>query len=281
MTVALAGAFACALAVTSLVLAPAFRLPTFTSPIVHPDRNALRDAGWTRSLLTWEAIRAGAALLGLAIAAVFSLPAIPAMAAGALATSIIARARAERAVRRARAATTRILRITEAAVRSNAGVPEALRRAIGGCDDRLAARPFAGALRAFDLGAPLDEALRDAREASSDPRVRVALDTLALGVASRLPGDRAGALVSAVADRLAFHERLDDEVRARAGGLQVQVIVLAALVPALTIYLAVTVPSLASVLGSTLGKLVLIPAALLLEAIGILVSRRAVNGALR
>jgi Flp pilus assembly protein TadB len=281
MTLALVGAFAVALAVTTLALAPAFRIPTLALRLTHPDRDALRDAGWTRSLVAWEAIRAGTAMLGLLIAIAFSLPALPAIAVGALATSIHARVRAEGAVRRARGATTRILRMTEAALRSNAGVPEALRRAIGGNDDRLAARPFAAALRAFDLGAPLDEALRSAGEATSDLRVRVALDTLALGIASRLPGDRAGALVSAVADRLAFHERLDEEVRARTSGLQLQVIVLAALVPVLTIYLAATVPSLGTVLGSAFGKLVLIPAAVLLEVIGIFVSRRAVSGALR
>jgi len=171
--------------------------------------------------------------------------------------------------------------MTEAALRSNAGVPEALRRAIGGTEDRLAVRPFAAALRAFDLGAPLDDALRRAAGATADPRVRVALDTLALGIASRLPGERAGALVAAVADRLAFHERLEEDVRARTNGLQLQVILLAGLVPALTIYLSYTVPSLGSTLGSSLGKLVLIPAAVLLEAVGILASRRAVNGVLR
>jgi len=281
MTLALEGALACALAVTSLALAPAFRAPVLAMPIAHPDRDALRDAGWTRSLLTWEATRAGATLLALVIAVALSLPPIPAMVAGAIAPSMAARMRADRAGRRARGATTRMLRVTEAALRSNAGVPEALRRAIGGTEDRLAVRPFAAALRAFDLGAPLDDALRRAAGATADPRVRVALDTLALGIASRLPGERAGALVAAVADRLAFHERLEEDVRARTNGLQLQVILLAGLVPALTIYLSYTVPSLGSTLGSSLGKLVLIPAAVLLEAIGILASRRAVNGVLR
>ncbi|TMG55953.1 MAG: hypothetical protein E6H84_05050 [Chloroflexi bacterium] len=281
MTLALEGALACALAVTSLALAPAFRAPVLAMPIAHPDRDALRDAGWTRSLLIWEATRAGATLLALVIAVALSLPPIPAMVAGAIAPSMAARMRADRAGRRARGATTRMLRMTEAALRSNAGVPEALRRAIGGTEDRLAVRPFAAALRAFDLGAPLDDALRRAAGATADPRVRVALDTLALGIASRLPGERAGALVAAVADRLAFHERLEEDVRARTNGLQLQVILLAGLVPALTIYLSYTVPSLGSTLGSSLGKLVLIPAAVLLEAIGILASRRAVNGVLR
>ena len=137
MTLALEGALACALAVTSLALAPAFRAPVLAMPIAHPDRDALRDAGWTRSLLTWEATRAGATLLALVIAVALSLPPIPAMVAGAIAPSMAARMRADRAGRRARGATTRMLRVTEAALRSNAGVPEALRRAIGGTEDQM------------------------------------------------------------------------------------------------------------------------------------------------
>ena len=283
MTLALAGALACALAVASLALAPTFHIPRLALPVqfAHPDRDALRDSGWKRSLPAWESLRGLTALLAAVIAVALSFPAIPALIAGALAPSVGARMRAGRAVRRARGATTRILRMTEAALRSNASVPEALRRAIAGADDPLATRPFATALHAFDLGAPLDQALRAASGTTTDPRVRVALETLALGIASRLPGERAAALVAAVAERLAFHERLDEDIRARTNGVQFQVILLAALVPALSVYLAATVPALGATLGSGLGRLVLVPAALLLEAIGIVASRRIVGGALR
>ena len=179
-------------------------------------------------------------------------------------------------------ATTHLLRATEAALRSGASLPEALRRACGAAtEDRLARRPFVEALRAFDLGASLDQALRASVHRGTDSRSRMALETLAMGIASRLPYDRAGILVAAVADRLAFEERLDEEIRARTAGLRSQVALLAMVVPALAAYLALTVPSLAATLGQPIGLYVLIPAALALEAIGVIASRRAIEGALR
>jgi Flp pilus assembly protein TadB len=160
-------------------------------------------------------------------------------------------------------------------------LPEALRRAADASDDQLARQPFADALRAFDLGAPLDDALRTAAENATDERMRIALETLAIGIGSRLPGDRAGVLVAAVADRVAFDERLDEEVRARTSGLRAQVLLLAAIVPSIAAYLALTVPSLGATLTGPIGQTVLIPGAIALEVIGIVASRRAVDGAVR
>jgi len=161
-------------------------------------------------------------------------------------------------------------------LRSGASLPEALRRATEGTEDRLARRPFVDALRAFDLGAPLDRALRTAAHRSkSDARSQLAFETLAIGIESRLPYERAAILVAAVADRLAFEERLDEEVRARTGGLRAQVILLALVVPAIAAYLALTVPSLAATLGQPIGRFVLIPVAAVLEVVGVIASRRA------
>src|SRR5207244_778859 len=88
-------------------------------------------------------------------------------------------------------------RAAEAVLRSGGALPEALRRAVEASDDQLARQPFAEALRAFDLGAPLDEALRSAAAVTRDRRARMALETLAIGVALRLPGDRAGLVAAA------------------------------------------------------------------------------------
>jgi Flp pilus assembly protein TadB len=247
----------------------------------HPDARALDTAGWGRPLWQWEAARSACIAVATAVALATPIPAIPVMCAAAVAPSFVARARADDASRHARTAVARLLRATEAALRSGGALPEALRRTVVACDDRLARRPFADALRAFDLGAPLDVALASRAAAVSDRRVRMALDSLAIGVASRLPGDRAGGLVAAAADRLAFEERVDEEIRARTNGLRLQVFMLAALVPAIALYLAFTVPSLSAVLGGPLGRTLLVPAALALEAIGLLASRRAVEGALR
>jgi Flp pilus assembly protein TadB len=281
MSVAAAGAFAAALAVSCAVLAP-FARRSASLRMSHPDRRALDDANWRRPLWQWESLRAGC----MAAAAVLSLatpvPLGAALAAAAFAPSVVARSRAGAVRRRARSGTTHLLRATEAALRSGASLPESLRRACtAATEDRLARRPFVDALRAFDLGAPLDQALRESVREATDTRSRIALETLAMGIASRLPYDRAGILVSAVADRFAFDERLDEEIRARTAGLRSQVVLLALVVPAIAAYLAFTVPSLAATLGQPIGRFVLIPAAMALEVIGVIVSRRAIDGAHR
>lgn len=283
MSVAAAGALAVALAVSCAIFAPFAR--TRSLPAVslgHPDIRALDDANWRRPLWQWEALRAGCIVAGAMLSLAAPLPLVPIVAAGALAPSLLVRSRAATVRLRARLATTHLLRATEAALRSGASLPEALRRACeDASEDRLARRPFVEALRAFDLGAPLDQALRTSARRATDPRSRIALETIAIGIASRLPYDRAGILVAAVADRLAFEERLDEEVRARTGGLRAQVVLLALVVPAIAAYLALTVPSLAATLGQPIGRFVLIPAALALEVVGLIASRRAIDGARR
>ena len=278
MSIAVAGALAIALAVTCALVGPYARLRVPGSR--HPDARALVAGGWRRPLWQWEGVRAACTLVVLLLASAVGLPALAA-AAGLLAPSVLIRLRAEVAARRARIATTRLLRAAEAVLRSGGALPEALRRAVEASDDQLARQPFAEALRAFDLGAPLDEALRSAAAVTRDRRARMALETLAIGVALRLPGDRAGLLVAAVTDRLAFEERLDEEVRARTSGLRSQVLLLAALVPGIAAYLAVTVPSLGVTLSAPLGRTVLVPAAIALELLGIVASRRAVESVLR
>ena len=278
MSIAAAGALAVALAVTCALVSPieGLRMPRSE----HPDARTLTAAGWRRPLWQWEGIRAACILVALLLASALALPPLAGVA-GLVAPSVVIRLRADAAARRARVATTRLLRAAEAVLRSGGALPEALRRAVDASEDPLARQPFVDALRAFDLGAPLDETLRSSAAATRDRRARMALETLAIGVALRLPGDRAGLLVAAVTDRLAFEERLDEEIRARTSGLRSQVLLLAALVPGIAAYLAVTVPSLGVTLSAPFGRTILVPAAIALELLGIVASRRAVEGVLR
>jgi Flp pilus assembly protein TadB len=283
MSAAAAGALAAALSVSCVGFALFARTGSSSmSRVAHPDAGALDDANWRRPLWQWEALRAILIVAGAVLSLATPLPPVAVFAASALAPSLILRSRAAAARRQSRLATTHLLRATEAALRSGAALPEALRRACdGAAEDRLTRRPFVEALRAFDLGAPLDQALQASADRATDSRLRMALETVAIGIASRLSHDRAGILIAAVADRLVFEEHLDEEVRARTAGLRSQVLLLALVVPAIAAYLAFTVPSLAATLGQPIGRFILIPAALLLELIGLIASRRAVEGVRR
>lgn len=281
MSASLVGAIACGVTAAALVLSRTLRgrvSPGLGWP--HPDALALGDASWRGGLRAWEAVRA--ATIALAVVAVLSvgLP-LAAVVVAAAAPSIWIRLRAEAARDRARGATPRIVATTEAALRSGASLPEALRRGAEASGDALASRPVLAALRAFDLGAGLDAALVAAARGEHDDRARLALGTIALGVAERLPRDRFADLLAVVGDRLAFDEQLDGEVRARAGGARQQQRLLAVLVPAIALYLSFTMPTLAATLGAPLGRTVLVPLGAALEIAGIVLSRRVVRDALR
>jgi len=169
VSIAAAGALAVALAVTCALVSPieGLRMPRSE----HPDARTLTAAGWRRPLWQWEGIRAACILVALLLASALALPPLAGVA-GLVAPSVVIRLRADAAARRARVATTRLLRAAEAVLRSGGALPEALRRAVDASEDPLARRPFVDALRAFDLGAPLDEALRSSAAATRDRRAR-------------------------------------------------------------------------------------------------------------
>jgi Flp pilus assembly protein TadB len=266
-----AGAIATALAVTCLVLIPLGSSPMWESSMTHPERSILREAGWTRSLRTWELLRVTAIMCGLAVATTVGATALGLI--GALVPSIVARTLAARRRDERARQTVALLQMTLAGLRSGAGLTEALRLA-STSGPEVDFGPFAAALRAFDLGAPLDVALRDARGRTRDHRLIVGLDALSLCVAEQLPASRCVTLIASTVDRLLFEQRIAEDVRARTSGLRVQIVLLAALVPGLALYLALTVPGMAETLSTPLGRFVLMPLAATLEVIGILASRR-------
>ncbi|HEX9495237.1 MAG TPA: type II secretion system F family protein [Candidatus Limnocylindria bacterium] len=275
MTQGSIGAIAIAVTVAaaiSIPLAAAWR----PRPPVHPDAAALRDTGWRVSLAKWEAFRLAAVIAGVTVAAVLGLFPLAGVALGA-APSIIVRSRAAVARDRARRELPRLLAATHGMLRSGVALPQALRRAVAASGDAIARRPFEAALAQFDLGDPLDGSLRQAARDVTDPRVVSLLHTLALGVAERLPIDRAASLLELVAERADHDDRLDAEVRARAAGVRMQSYLLAGVVPAMALYLAATMPGLAATLGSGVGKSVLIPVAVALELAGIVLGRRIVR----
>jgi Flp pilus assembly protein TadB len=266
-----AGAIATGLAVTCLALVPLGSSRLWELSITHPERSLLDEAGWTRSLLTWECVRVFTIAFGLALASAMSAPALGLVAA--VVPSIVARTLAARRREKRARQTVALLQMTVAGLRSGAGLTEALRLA-STSEPECEFGPFAAALRAFDLGAPLDVALRGARAQTRDHRLTVGLDALSLCVAEQLPASRCVTLIANTIDRLVFEQRIADDVRARTSGLRVQIVLLAALVPGLALYLALTVPGMAEALTTPLGRFVLVPLAATLEVIGILASRR-------
>jgi Flp pilus assembly protein TadB len=274
MSSVMVGAIAMALAVTSLVLIPFGSVRVAGSWLAHPERTLLRESGWHRSLSEWEALRALATLGGVLLAGAAGFA--PVGLLGATVPSIVARlAVSRRRAERARE-TLAVLQMTVAGLRSGAGLVESLRLATASTRATQAG-PFAEAVRAFDLGAPLDAALAAGRAEAHERQVVLGIDALALCVAEQLSSSRCVSLIASTVDRLAFEQRIAADIRARTAGLRVQIVMLAALVPGLALYLVLTVPGLAETFAQPLGRFVLLPAAAILETVGILASRRVVS----
>jgi Flp pilus assembly protein TadB len=264
------GAIATALAVTCLVLIPLGSSRVWEPWITHPERSVLREAGWKRSWFAWECLRVITIICGLALANAMGAPALGLF--GAVVPSIVARTLAARRREERARRTVAQLQMTLAGLRSGASLTEAVRLAATSEAD-VEFGPFAAAVRAFDLGAPLDVGLRAARAQTRDRRLVVGLDALSLCVAEQLPASRCVTLIASTVERLLFEERIANDVHARTSGLRVQIVLLAAVVPGLALYLALTVPGMAETLTTPLGRFVLLPLAATLEAIGILASR--------
>lgn len=269
----LLGAIACAVSVwlaAAAVLAPS--APRTRWP--HPEGDRLRDAGWRWAAIRWEAARLcfGSAAASVAWAA--GLDPATALALGLLAPTLVLRARSDACRERAGHKALDQLRAVRAALASGASLAEAIRRGVASVTDDIASRPLRQVLREFSVGASLSDALRGAAS-EAQARLRPALLTLAIGVEERLPVPQLCQLVGAVVERLSFDEQLEAEVRARTSGVQLQIWGMAAIVPALALYLAGTVPIVGETLRSDLGTHVLIPAAAALELMGIALARRA------
>jgi Flp pilus assembly protein TadB len=245
----------------------------------HPDAGSLEDAGWRAGVRRWEGVRAAAMAVSATAALALGLPIVLAVVTGVL-PSVWIRVRAEGVRERARRCVGGMVVSAEAALRAGSSLPAALARAADGASEPIAARPLRDALHAFDLGAGLDIALLSAAERARDRRSELVLTTLALGIAERLPRERLADLLGALGERIAFEERLEEEVRARAAGARQQQWLLTALVPGIALYLALTMPALAATLGTDLGRFVLIPLAAALEVGGILLGRRVIRAGL-
>jgi len=278
VSLALAGAIALGTLVASLGLALAVGDRTLAR-LAHPDAEHLRRSGWRHGLRRWEGLRMASAMLGLLAGSLLGAP-LAGAALAALAPSAWVRLRAEAAADHAQRELTSILAATAGSLGSGLALPEALRRAVERSSDPLASAFLSEALRAFELGASLGDALERAAGRTRDARERLALGTLALGIAERLPRERLAELIGSIANRMRYEQELEDEVRARAAGARQQQRILALLVPALAAYLALTMPMLAAVLSGEVGRTFLIPAAAVLEGAGFLIGRRVVRGAL-
>ena len=215
----------------------------------------------------------------LFVALAILAPANAALQARSIVSTLRLRRRAARARRIGEASLVPALEAVLAA--SRAGLP--LRDALGVARERARgelAERITAAVTNEALGQPLADALADARRGARGS-LDALLGDLELCARARLHSERIAAFVEDQLGTHRFARELASDLAARTAGQRFQVWVLAAIVPALALYLAAMSPTLSEELRSPIGRYVFVPGGLLFEIAGIYLSRRVVERACR
>jgi Flp pilus assembly protein TadB len=177
--------------------------------------------------------------------------------------------------RRSEAEAPRLLQVILASLASGSTYLDALQEARARAADRWLRDDLDHVIAEFHLGVPLERSIAEVRTATAGRNLALIWDNLAICIANRIPAARAKGLLVELSSTVQFNVQVQQEVRARTSGQRAQIWLLALIVPGLFLYLRVLDGSLFDVLdATTVGRWVLMPAAVFLEVLGIALSFR-------
>jgi len=177
--------------------------------------------------------------------------------------------------RRTEAEAPRLLQVILASLASGSTYLEALQEARARATDRWLRDDLDRVIADFHLGVPLERSIAEVRSATAGRNLALIWDNLAICIANRIPASRAKGLFVELSATVQFNVQVQQEVRARTSGQRAQIWLLALIVPGLFLYLRMLDSSLFEVFdATTLGRWVLLPAAVFLEVLGIVLSFR-------
>ncbi|HEY8679015.1 MAG TPA: hypothetical protein VIN39_10330 [Candidatus Dormibacteraeota bacterium] len=130
-------------------------------------------------------------------------------------------------------------------------------------------------IQRFLLDVPLHDSMRELRARVATRNLALVWETLIICSANQLPTQAARTLFYELSVTVQFNVQLASEVRAKTSGQRLQIWLLAIIVPGMYLYLRLISPELLQALDQTvMGRYVLVPAAALLEMLGIYLSFR-------
>jgi Flp pilus assembly protein TadB len=177
--------------------------------------------------------------------------------------------------RRTEAEAPRLLQVLVAALAAGRTYLEALVEARSRITDRWLRDDLDHLIAQFHLDVPLERSIAEVRAATAGRNLALVWDNLAICVAHRIPASRAQGLLGELASTVQFNVQVQQEVHARTSGQRLQIWLLAAIVPGLFLYLRLVDRDFFAVLDDTLtGRLLLLPAAVCLEVLGVVLSFR-------
>ena len=122
---------------------------------------------------------------------------------------------------------------------------------------------------------PAVDALSEIRRRQAGRNLRLVFDSLIVLAATHQSTSAAAEVLTSLGEAARSNQSIARQAVAESRGLRIQAAILAIVIPALFLYLVVVNPELVAPVTSTpLGQLVLLPAAVVLEIVGILASWR-------
>jgi Flp pilus assembly protein TadB len=177
--------------------------------------------------------------------------------------------------RRTDAEAPRLLQVLVAALAAGRTYLDALVEARARMSDRCLRDDLDHVISRFHLDVPLDRSIAEVRAAAAGRNLALIWDNLAICAAHHIPAARAQGLLTELCSTVQFNVQVQQEVHARTSGQRLQIWLLAAIVPALFLYLRLVDRDFFSVLDDTAtGRYLLLPAAVLLEVLGVVLSVR-------
>ncbi len=177
--------------------------------------------------------------------------------------------------RRTEAEAPRLLQVILASLAAGRTYLEALEEARGRIHDRWLRSDLDHIVRQFHLDIPLETSVTEVRLLAAGRNLGLIWDNLAICIGNRIPAGKAKGLFAELSTTVQFNVQVQQEVKARTSGQRAQIWLLAAIVPGLFFYLRLINPEFFAVLDeTTVGRLVLFPAAVALEILGLVLSVR-------
>ncbi len=196
-------------------------------------------------------------------------------AAGLLLPKVYVRFLIRAHARRSEAEAPKLLQVLLANLSAGSTYLDALRQARLAAQDDWIREDLDFVIQRFLLDVPLETSIREIRARVGSRNLGLLWDNLAICCANRVPTQTARTLFTELSSTVQFNVQLANEVHARASGQRVQIWLLALIVPGMYLYLRVLNPDFLSPLDDTaLGRYVLVPAAALLEVLGLYLSYR-------
>jgi Flp pilus assembly protein TadB len=169
----------------------------------------------------------------------------------------------------------RILRAMVNRAAAGGTYPDLFAAAAEAARHRWVRADFEEATARYYAAEPPAEILLGLRRRQASRNLRLVCDALAVAVRTQQPASAAGQVLATLGEAARANRSIARQATSESRGLRMQAAILAIVIPAMFLYLSAVNPELiAPVTSTALGQYVLLPAAVLLEVAGIVLSWR-------